>query len=57
MTEEQLKAFLKAVKSDATLRQQLMAASDQEEVAAIASSDAGGPTGWHWQQLNLISKG
>jgi len=57
MTEEQLKAFLKAEKSDATLRQQLMAASDQEEVAAIASSDAGGSTGWHWQQLNLISKG
>lgn len=38
MTEEQLQSFLKAVKTDATLRQQLMAASNQEEVVAIASS-------------------
>lgn len=40
MSEDQLKAFLDAVKADAALQQKLKAAADPEEVAVIAK-DAG----------------
>ena len=40
MSEEQLKAFLEAVKSNATLQEKLNAASDADSVVAIAK-DAG----------------
>lgn len=40
MSDEQLKAFLDAIKADAGLQQKLKAAADQEEVAVIAK-DAG----------------
>ena len=36
MSEEQLKAFLEAVKADAGLREQLKAAGDADAVVAIA---------------------
>ena len=36
MSEEQLKAFLEAVKADATLQEKLKAASDGDAVVAIA---------------------
>ena len=36
MSEEQLKAFLKKVKGDTSLQEQLKAASDADAVAAIA---------------------
>jgi len=38
MSEEQLKAFLEAVKADAGLQEQLKAASDADAVVAIAKS-------------------
>ena len=40
MSEEQLKAFLEAVKADAGLQEQLKAAADVDAVVSIAS-DAG----------------
>ena len=40
MSEEQLKAFLEAVKADAGLQEKLKAAADNDGVAAIAK-DAG----------------
>ena len=38
MSEEQLKAFLEAVKVDADLQEKLKEATDSDEVIAIASS-------------------
>ena len=38
MSEEQLKAFLEAVKADAGLQEQLNAASDADAVVAIAKA-------------------
>jgi len=38
MSEEQLKAFLQAVKADTGLQEQLMAAGDTDAVVAIAKS-------------------
>ena len=38
MSEEQLKAFLEAVKADAGLQEQLKAATDTNAVAAIAKA-------------------
>jgi predicted ribosomally synthesized peptide with nif11-like leader len=37
MSEEQLKAFLEAVKADAGLQEKLKAASDADAVVAIAT--------------------
>ena len=37
MSEEQLKAFLEAVKADAGLQEKLKAASDTDAVVAIAT--------------------
>ena len=38
MSEEQLKAFLEAVKADATLKEKLNAAADADAVVAIAKA-------------------
>ena len=38
MSEEQLKAFLEAVKADAGLQEQLKAAGDTDELVAIAKA-------------------
>ena len=38
MSEEQLKAFLEAVKADATLQEKLKAAADADAVVAIAKA-------------------
>ena len=38
MSEEQLKAFLEAVKTDAALQEQLKATSDSDAVVAIAKA-------------------
>jgi predicted ribosomally synthesized peptide with nif11-like leader len=50
MSEEQLKAFLEAVKADAGLQEKLKAAGDADAVVAIAKEPLKNPVNWHQVQ-------